>query len=202
MTEPLTEPLTGAMIAALSAAAIPVVTNLVNLLKPFVELLPWADPRNPADKATHDASLQLLNGLITAGSVAALAIIFGYVTSPASFWLVGVQIIGVMLGADFTYRSSNASGTSAAAPAAVLPSAPAVASGLTAAIVAAEAAPVASPVASPAVPAPAAPLHQQAAPAEPAVADDAIEDDGAPTQPILRAVAAPASPSAAPASAI
>ena len=116
----MTFPLTGAMITLISAASIGPITWTVNILKPMVEKLPWADPNVPADKPMHDAMLQLLNFIVSAGSMSAVSIGLGYIKTPADFWIVGVQIIGVVLGADFNYRSSsksNAGGAAASGPA-------------------------------------------------------------------------------------
>lgn len=136
------QPLTGAMITALTLACIPFVTVAINALKPFVELLPWADPNNPADKATHDATLRILNGVLTVLAMVALAYMFGYVSDPSVLWVVIIQIVGVMLGADTTYRSSAKSSNGGAV------------SGV----------PVALAALSVTPPPPAPPLHQQASP--------------------------------------
>jgi hypothetical protein len=93
--------------------------------------------------------------------MAVLALIFGYVSDPASLWVLGVQIIGVTLGADFTYRSSAKS----AGGGGIVSS---VASGLSGL-----AAPAPTSVATAFNASLGVPLHQQALPTAPATAESA-----------------------------
>lgn len=205
----MSQPLTDATIALASAAAVPVVTAVVNLAKPFLERLPWADPTNPADKPTHDATLQVCNVLVTICATLVEIALFGYLSDPSQFWIVAAQVIFIALGADFNYRGSSSSSNGGAAGSVALPapSVASVASALGAAIPAAEAA-TASSVGLNYVP-----LHQQALPSAPALVPDAPVLDAAPaddeppsaldtpTQPVPVVSPASAVPSA-PASAI
>lgn len=108
------------LIAALSVASVWPVTLFVNLLKPLVERIPGLSPNAIADKPAHDAALQLLNGVLSLGATLVLATVGGYVQTPQQFWVMGVQIVGIMLASDFNYRgsakSSNGGASSPAMP--------------------------------------------------------------------------------------
>jgi hypothetical protein len=213
----MSQPLTDAAIALASGTAIPIVTGLVNVAKPFLELLPWADPHNAADKPTHDATLQVFNLLATVGVTLLMAVFFGYINDPSQLWIAGVQIVCITALADANYRGSHSSGSSGTATAGSValpaPTVASVASALGAGIAAMEAPAPATPAVTPAVVAPeaasAAPLHQQWLPtavtpsaptpaAGDAAADDGEGDENGPaTQPALVAVSAQAAAAAA-----
>lgn len=109
------------LIAGLSLGAVWPVTMLVNLLKPLVEKIPGFSSSVAADKPAHDAAIQLLNGVASLGVTLVLAILGGYIQNPSQFWVMGVQIVGIMLAADFNYRGSakSSSGIGASVPTAV-----------------------------------------------------------------------------------
>lgn len=119
------------LIAGLSLGAVWPVTMLVNLLKPLIEKIPGLSV-SVADKPAHDAAIQLVNGVVSVGVTLILAILGGYVQNPSQAWVMGVQIVGIMLAADFNYRGSAKSsngGASVPAPAPV--AAPSLATRLT-----------------------------------------------------------------------
>lgn len=109
------------LIAGLSLGAVWPVTMLVNLVKPLLEKIPGLSPA-VADKPAHDAAIQLFNGVASLGVTLVLAILGGYIQNPSQFWVMGVQIVGIMLAADFNYRGSAKSSSGVGAP---VPAAPA-----------------------------------------------------------------------------
>jgi hypothetical protein len=104
------------ILAPVALAAI--VTMLVNILKPFVELLPFASP-DAADQRTHDAALQALNLLLNVCVVVLATAAVGGLHAQNALALA-LQAVAQAAGSHVMYQVSSGS----AAPAAVASAAP------------------------------------------------------------------------------
>jgi len=95
----------GAVIDATAMAAI--VTFLVSVLKPFLELVPFA----AVGSKTHDARVQLLNVLLNVGLVCGVAAATGGLTAVAVLPLA-LQALAQSAGAQVLYTTTTRLGGS------------------------------------------------------------------------------------------
>lgn len=96
---------------ALATALAAIVTTLIGIFRPFIELLPFARPT----ASTHDATLRLLNLALNVGLVIAAAAASGGLNGSA--WLaLGIQALAQASGSHIIFHSVTASASAASAP--------------------------------------------------------------------------------------